>query len=422
MYLCAKIDTTMKPITDTTKQNPRLMSSTLKDGRISLYLEYYLGRTQIPILDDEGKPVYYDGTNRPKYKIRHERRKEALELYLFAHPKNSIEKAQNKEKLAIAQEIRMQRELELRSGRIGYRVQSRSVNLYDFFDSYIEAYAKNDKRMIVSSIARFKSFCEHSYPHLSKTIRPSQLTPELMEKFADYLLTLGKGEGPLSYFKRWRKVIRAAVKAKVIESDVCEGIRCGVAEDTIKKDILSQEEIIQLLSTTYRGQNMEIWRAFAFSLYAGLRYCDVSRLQYRNVDYSNRILRFSQSKTEGHSSANIVTIPLNDSLLSLIGDKKNNDDLIFNLPSHTMCLKALRHWVSRAGIDKHITWHCARHSFAVNILTNGANIKVVSELLGHSSLKYTDKYVRAIDSAKQQAINSLPEINIPKNNKGSEDS
>ena len=87
-----------------------------------------------------------------------------------------------------------------------------------------------------------------------------------------------------------------------------------------------------------------------------------------------------------------------------------------------MCLKALRHWVSRAGIDKHITWHCARHSFAVNILTNGANIKVVSELLGHSSLKYTDKYVRAIDTAKQQAINSLPEINIPKNKKGSEDS
>ena len=133
MYLCAIIVTTMKPITDTTKQNPRLMSSTLKDGRISLYLEYYLGRTQIPVLDDEGKPVYYDGTNRPKYKIHHERRKEALELYLFAHPKNSIEKAQNKEKLAIAQEIRMQRELELRSGRIGYRVQSRSVNIYDFF-------------------------------------------------------------------------------------------------------------------------------------------------------------------------------------------------------------------------------------------------------------------------------------------------
>ncbi|WP_289225901.1 tyrosine-type recombinase/integrase, partial [Bacteroides acidifaciens] len=87
-------------------------------------------------------------------------------------------------------------------------------------------------------------------------------------------------------------------------------------------------------------------------------------------------------------------------------------DLIFPLPSHTMCLKALRHWVSRAGIDKHITWHCARHSFAVNILNNGANIKTVASLLGHSGLKHTEKYTRAVDSLKQEAINSLPELKI----------
>ena len=77
-----------------------------------------------------------------------------------------------------------------------------------------------------------------------------------------------------------------------------------------------------------------------------------------------------------------------------------------------MCLKALKRWVKRAGIDKHISWHCARHSFAVNILNNGANIKTVASLLGHSGLKHTEKYTRAIDSLKQDAINSLPELNL----------
>jgi site-specific recombinase XerD len=77
-----------------------------------------------------------------------------------------------------------------------------------------------------------------------------------------------------------------------------------------------------------------------------------------------------------------------------------------------MCLKALGRWVKRAGIDKHITWHCARHSFAVNILNNGANIKVVSSLLGHSGLKHTEKYTRAVDSLKKQAIDSLPELKL----------
>lgn len=104
-------------------------------------------------------------------------------------------------------------------------------------------------------------------------------------------------------------------------------------------------------------------------------------------------------------------IPLNDGLLGLIGEGERKT-LIFPLPSHTMCLKALRHWTKRAGIDKHITWHCARHSFAVNILNNGANIKTVASLLGHSGLKHTEKYTRAVDRLKEAAINSLPELKL----------
>ena len=57
-------------------------------------------------------------------------------------------------------------------------------------------------------------------------------------------------------------------------------------------------------------------------------------------------------------------------------------------------------------------FHCLRHSFAVNILNNGANIKTVASLLGHSSIQHTEKYTRAIDSLKQEAINSLPELKL----------
>ena len=97
----------------------------------------------------------------------------------------------------------------------------------------------------------------------------------------------------------------------------------------------------------------------------------------------------------------------------LIGDAP--DDLnssIFNLPSYESCSKSAKRWAKRAGINKHISWHCARHSFAVNILNNGANIKTVASLLGHSGLKHTEKYTRAVDKLKSEAINSLPELNI----------
>lgn len=171
------------------------------------------------------------------------------------------------------------------------------------------------------------------------------------------------------------------------------------------------EEITQLIQTTYPQQNINVRRAFIFCLYTGMRFCDVVELIFKNVDYGNKVLIFNQKKTQGHSSHSWVTIPLNDGLLSVIGTGKENEK-VFDLPSNTMCLKALRHWVKKAGINKHITWHCARHSFAVNILNNGANIKTVASLLGHSSLSMTEKYTRAVDSLKEAAINSLPELKL----------
>lgn len=57
-------------------------------------------------------------------------------------------------------------------------------------------------------------------------------------------------------------------------------------------------------------------------------------------------------------------------------------------------------------------FHCSRHSFAVNILNNGANIKTVASLLGHSGLKHTEKYTRAVDKLKEEAINSLPGLKL----------
>lgn len=53
------------------KQNPKLVQTVLKDGRASLALEYYLGRSETPVLDDDGNPILYtEGAmaGRPKYK------------------------------------------------------------------------------------------------------------------------------------------------------------------------------------------------------------------------------------------------------------------------------------------------------------------------------------------------------------------
>ena len=407
----------MAKLVNNNKDNPKLGQRELEDGRISLYLEYYLGRESIPVLDENGQPVLYEtgkmaGT--PKYKVKHTRRKENLNIYLESTPRTPQERSENKNKLLLAKKIRQEREQELLENKEGYRLKKdKAINFLDYFQNYIGNYTKRDYRGMCVALNRFKNFLEESpeYKMFKDSIKPNQLNRDMMLSFTEYLQKRSVGEGAKNIWQKFKKVVKHAVEHDVIRKSPCDGIVIKIDRHILKKEVLSLAEIQTLMSTHYEGENPIIRRAFILCLYCGLRFCDVKDLTFSNVDYSNKLLRFEQNKTKGHSANSGVVTPLNDDLLKLIGYPSTDQDknsVIFPLPSHTMCLKALRRWTARAGIEKHITWHCARHSFATNILINGANIKTVQSLMGHASLEETEKYTRAIDSLKQDAINSLP--------------
>lgn len=411
----------MAKLENKSKDNPRLEQRLLADGQISLYLEYYLGRQSEPVLDEAGDPVLYDSgkmKGKPKFKVNHIRRKENLNLYLVANPRTPLERQQNKETLELAKKIRFEKGQQLLESVEGYRLKKdRDINFLDYFQSYIDSYTKKDIRMLDIALSRFKDFLKETpeYNKFMKRIKPEQITRDMVEAYTEYLQTRSVGEGAKSIYARFKKVIKYAVEHDVMAKNPCVGIVIKVDDQQLKKDVLSMDEIQTLIATHYEHENPNIRRAFIFCLYCGLRFCDVKDLTFKNVDYSNKLLRFEQNKTKGHSAKSGVVIPLNDGLLKLIGeptDSGNRDEVIFPLPTYEACLKAVGRWVKRAGIEKHISWHCARHSFAVNILNNGANIKTVASLLGHSGLKHTEKYTRAIDSLKQEAINSLPELDL----------
>lgn len=400
-----RADNTYMISTDTT-DNPKLGAKVLSDGRESLFLDYYFGYS-VEFSEKLGREV-----------TRKNRKREYLSLYLWQAPRTPLERQQNKETLEIAKRLRFERGQQMLEESEGYRLKKKTdINFLDWMWSYYETYSKADKRHIKRAYTVFIDFLKATpeYSKFAKRIKPQQLTKEMIAAFTDYLQHRFKGEGAHTLYARFKKVIKAAVEADVIRKNPTTSVTIKIDNGALKKDVLSMEEVQRLIATHYAGENPNIRRAFIFCNYTGLRWCDVKELTFANVDYANRLLKFEQAKTKGHSSASNVIIPLNEGLLSLIGQPSTDnrrDEHIFSLPSHNMCLKALRHWVSRAGIDKHITWHCARHSFAVNILNNGANIKTVASLLGHSGLKHTEKYTRAVDSLKQDAINSLPELNL----------
>lgn len=386
--------------------NPKLGAKILSDGRESLFLDYYFGYRMV--YDKE------KGVDVPKK----DRKRETLKLYLWVAPRTPIERQQNKETLELAKKIRFEREQQLKNDTLGYRLKkSREINFLDYFQKYNDSYTKKDYRMMVLTLNRFKDFLRDTeeYNKYTSSIKPDQITKDMVSDFVDYIQNRSRGEGAMNIFQKFKKVIKYAVEHDVILKNPCTGIVCKVDKQVLRKDVLSMDEVQALIKTHYINESDEVRRAFIFCLYCGLRFCDVKDLTFENVDYSNRLLKFEQNKTKGHSAASGVVIPLNDGLLHLIGEKpadEKKEAKLFNLPTYQSCNKSLNRWVKRAGIDKHITWHCARHSFAVNILNNGANIKTVASLLGHSGLKHTEKYTRAVDKLKEDAINSLPELKL----------
>ena len=301
-----------------------------------------------------------------------------------------------------------------------------SLNFISFFQEYNEAYTKKDVRMMQIAYNRFIGFLkdtkEYEKHARMMNIKPQQIDRDMVEAFTEYLQSRSKGEGAKSIFQRFKKVYKAmAVKydfnyqAPFINADG-KTISIKVDDSVIVKDVLSADEVKRLIATHYPNESKAIRDAFIFCLNTGLRFCDVKDLTYGNIDKANRVLIFEQNKTKGHSNHSKVIIPISDSVMALIGDipKGNKDSLVFALPSYEACLKALKRWVKRAGIDKHISWHCARHSYGTNLAQvaadKGYSIRLVQEAMGHSSLKYTERYTRVIDKQRKDAQEALSNL------------
>ena len=401
-------------ISQSREENPKLGAKLLSDGRESLFLDYYFGFTMV-----------YSNTL-DKMVPKKQKRRESLSLYLWHNPRTPQQRQENKDTLAIANKIRRDRANDIAEPEKKVELQTKKadVNFLDYMQEYVDNYSKADVRVMQMAVNRFKNFLKDTpeYTIFADFIKPNQIDCDMIEVFIEYLQHTSTGEGAKTIYQRFKKLIRYAVANDVMRKNPCinkqgQNITIKVDDGAIVKDVLSPEEIKKLIETHYPKENLQVRNAFIFSLNTGMRWCDVKDLTFGNFDFANRTFSYNQNKTKGHSSKSNVSLPLTDALLALMGEQpeaRDKDELVFALPSHTMALKALRRWTKFAGIDKHITFHCARHSFGTNMASTAAqkgfSIRVVQDMLGHSSLRYTERYTRVVDEQKKQAMAELSKM------------
>ena len=107
----------------------------------------------------------------------------------------------------------------------------------------------------------------------------------------------------------------------------------------------------------------------------------------------------------------LLNVPLSKEASDCLCQKDNADEPIFILPAGASNIERnLTIWMRNAKITKHITYHAARHTFAVLALAAGGDIYTVDKLLGHTSINSTQVYADAVMETKIEAINRISEF------------
>ena len=314
-------------------------------------------------------------------------------------PKARKPKPQDKANWELATKIRTELENSVNKSNYGFDSAMKSkASFTNYFTQYIEKYNRKDLRKASGALAKFNEFTEN------KNVLCNAITEEFAIAFKEYLEEKLSSETASSYFRHFKIAVKKAHKDGLLKTNHADDVRIKTTPG-LQKDILNFAEIEKLNNTP--AGNSEVKRAFLFSCLTGLRFCDIITLTWKDIQDNEDGLMVSiiQSKTNKP-----VKINLNDDAIRILGERKSRKELVFHLPSHTGVLKSLKAWAIKAKVNKKVTYHVARHSFATNLIFYGTDVKTTSTLLGHSSLDFTNLYVREVESLKQKAVHQLPKF------------
>ncbi len=361
-------------------------------GTVSLYLDIYI----------DGKRTY-----------------EWLKLYLVPE-KTRKDKEKNIETMRLAEAIRAKRIVELKNGKFGFEQEfATKTRFFDYYRSMCQ------KRLGDESRGNWGNWwsCLH---HLKKyepreDITFAEITPEWVQGFKDYLeddaiawqhdertrlkeKQLSRNS-KVSYFNKLRACINQAFEERIIPTNPLRGIEGFKAVEGTRM-YLTIDEVKKLAETDC--DYPKIKKAFLFSCLTGLRRSDILKLTWGDVyqqgDYTRII--FTQKKTGG-----LEYLDISQQAAELMGERGDPKNHIFtDIHSPSCTNNAIKVWCARAGINKDITFHCGRHTFATMMLDLGTDIYTTSKLLGHKNIGTTQIYAKVLDKNKQAAIARIPNI------------
>ena len=379
------------------KEPIRLRKRKMPTGNISLYLDIYI----------DGKRSY-----------------EYLKLYLSPE-KTKSDRDKNKQTIQLAEAIRAKRIVNLQNGTYGFDSAYRQdTNFLDYYRSMCEARHGNIESRgnwgnWYSALKHLERFCD---PKMTF----KDVTSEWLNKFKNYLDKDARSKRPQendtsttyrhpllsqntkhSYFNKVCACINQAFEDRILPHNPLRGVE-RFKEGENKRVYLTIEEIKKMAIVECRTAAVK--DVFLFSCLTGLRKSDIEKMTWSEIEQQGEFARivFKQKKTGGQEYLDI-----SPQAARYLTERGPSNSLVFpNFRYNWQTNTDLKMWALKAGIQKDITFHSARHTFAVMMLDLGAEIYTVSKLLGHKDLKTTQIYAKVLDKKKQEAVSLIPDISF----------
>ena len=331
------------------------------------------------------------------YHFNYKRERQFLKLYV-----TDKRTADNEIKIREASLLRDRKEIQLYGiseiQEFKLNKEKYKVDFIDYFEFLVIHRKKSDKSW------------HHALKHLKKIteykpITFAQITQKFSENFKIYLEENLAPNTAHTYFSKFKTSLNHAIQDGILDKANPAQFLTIKQQKTIR-EFLEQEDINRLIKTPCMDEQTR--RAFLFACFTGLRISDMKKLSWDEI--KNGFLHFRQKKTNDP-----LRIKLHKAALKILELQNNGkkDDLVFKLiPSENKINKHIKRWVEDAGINKNVTFHTARHTFATLLLNNGVDVFTVKEYLGHQDVKITQIYTKLIDKEKDKAIDLLPDFDI----------
>lgn len=244
---------------------------------------------------------------------------------------------------------------------------------------------------------RVSDFIQEYY-HLSD-ISLKDVNHDFLRNFEVYLVTSCKC-GPnttAKFLQRFRTIIILAKNNGWIQKDPFANFK--IRFQKVDRGYLTQEQIEILMNKDFSLKRLEQVRdIFVFCCYTGLAYIDVSKLRQSNIrkSFDGKLWIMGKREKTGIS----FNIPLLDIAKEILDKYAGTlpDDKALPVLSNQKMNSYLKEIGTLCGINKELTFHLARHTFATLTLSKGVSIESVSKMLGHSNIKTTQIYAKITDA------------------------